>query len=95
MDSFTKFGTELVVCMAKALVDHPEQVSVEIQQGEHTTVFNLSVAPGDIGHVLGKQGANAASMRKILQGYAAKMKRRAILEILDPAPGRAMTPKAA
>ena len=57
---------ELVEKMAKALVDRPEEVSVTEVDGEKTTVFELRVAPSDLGKVIGKQGKTARAMRTIL-----------------------------
>ena len=74
---------ELVETMARALVDHPEQVDVSTEGDETTTILKLRVAPADLGRVIGKQGRNAKAMRTLLQASAAKAKRRALLEILE------------
>lgn len=95
MDDFTRIGSELVLTMARALVDHPEQITIEIQKGVHTTVFYLKMAPGELGQVLGKRAANALAMRKILYGFATKSKRRAVLEIVESASTQAFLKEAA
>ena len=74
---------ELIEVMAKALVDAPEEVTVTENKGEHTSVFELRVARGDVGKVIGKEGRTAQSMRIILGAASAKLKRRCVLEILD------------
>ena len=74
---------ELIEVMAKALVDAPEQVAVTESKGEHTSVFELRVAKGDVGKVIGKEGRTAQSMRIILGAASAKLKRRSVLEIVD------------
>ena len=74
---------ELIQVMAQALVDNPEQVSVEEVQGDHTTVFELRVAKSDLGKVIGKSGRNADAIRTILGAVSAKERKRAILEIVD------------
>ncbi len=57
---------ELVEYIAKALVDHPDQVRVSEIEGERTSVIELSVAKEDLGKVIGKQGRTARSIRVIL-----------------------------
>ena len=74
---------ELVEKMAKALVDKPEEVTVAEVDGEKTTVFELRVAPSDLGKVIGKQGRTARAMRTILSAASTKVKKRAVLEILE------------
>ena len=74
---------ELVEFMAKALVDHPDQVDVSSEGDETTTILRLRVAPADLGRVIGKQGRTAKAMRTLLQASAAKARRRAVLEIVE------------
>jgi len=72
----------LIEQIAKALVDAPEAVSVDEIEGE-TTVFELTVAPDDLGKVIGKQGRTARSIRTILGAAGMKLNRRFTLEILE------------
>jgi len=74
---------ELVEYIAKALVDHPEQVNVNEVDGEKTTILELSVAEDDLGKVIGKGGRTARAMRTILSAAATKANKRAVLEILE------------
>ncbi len=74
---------ELVEYLARALVDNPNEVSVEAVEDEKTTTLRLKVAPVDLGRVIGKQGRTARAMRTLLHATAAKSRRRAILEILE------------
>ena len=74
---------ELVEQMARALVDSPDQVTVDAADEEKALVLRLRVASSDIGRVIGKQGRTAKAMRVVLHAIAAKSKRRAILEILE------------
>jgi predicted RNA-binding protein YlqC (UPF0109 family) len=74
---------DLVEYVAKALVDQPEQVQVEMVEDATTTILRLKVAPGDLGRVIGKQGRTARAMRTLLHATAAKAKRRAVLEIVE------------
>jgi predicted RNA-binding protein YlqC (UPF0109 family) len=69
--------------MAKALVDSPEQVNVAEIEGEKTSVIELSVAKDDLGKVIGKQGRTARAMRTILSAASTKVKKRAVLEIIE------------
>jgi predicted RNA-binding protein YlqC (UPF0109 family) len=73
----------LVEQIAKALVDEPEQVSVEKVDGEQATVLELRVAAGDLGKVIGKQGRTARSIRTILGAAGVKLHKRFTLEILE------------
>lgn len=74
---------ELVEKMAKALVDRPEEVNVAEVDGEKTTVFELRVAPSDLGKVIGKQGRTARAMRTILNASSTKLNKRSVLEIIE------------
>lgn len=74
---------ELVSYMAKALVDDPEGVEVNIIEGEKSTILELKVSPGDIGKVIGKHGRIAKAIRTILGAAATKTGKRVVLEILD------------
>lgn len=74
---------ELVSFVAKSLVDNPEKVEVTEVAGEQTAVLELKVAQEDLGKIIGKQGKTAKAIRTILSAAAAKMKRRAVLEILE------------
>jgi predicted RNA-binding protein YlqC (UPF0109 family) len=74
---------ELIEFIAKALVDHPEQVGVNEVEGEKTTILELSVAEDDLGKVIGKHGRTAKAMRTVLNAAATKEKKRAVLEIIE------------
>jgi len=73
----------LVQLMAEALVDHPEQVSVNVVEGENSIILELKVAPDDIGKVIGKGGQTAKAMRKILSAAATKLKKKSLLQIVE------------
>lgn len=74
---------DLVAHMAKGLVDHPDDVSVEIVAAGDGGELELHVHPDDMGHVIGKQGRTAKSLRLALGAAAARMDRRMGLEIAD------------
>jgi uncharacterized protein len=73
----------LVESIAKALVDHPEQVQVKAVEGEQVTVLELRVHPDDLGKVIGRQGRTAKSIRTLLGAAGMKLKKRFTLEILE------------
>jgi uncharacterized protein len=74
---------DLVEQIAKALVDHPEQVQVNAVDGEQVTVLELRVHPDDLGKVIGRQGRTAKSIRTLLGAAGMKLKKRFTLEILE------------
>ncbi len=74
---------ELVKYIAKALVDNPDEVSVNEVEGEQTSVIELRVAKNDLGKIIGKHGKTAQSMRTILSAASAKIGKRAVLEIVE------------
>jgi len=70
---------ELIVHIAQALADKPEEVQVREVEGEQTSVIELKVAKGDLGKVIGKQGRTARAMRIILSAASTKLRKRASL----------------
>ncbi len=74
---------ELIEFMARALVDTPEKVRVSEIVGEQTSVIELRVAKEDLGKVIGKQGRTARAMRTILSAALTKIRKRAVLEIIE------------
>jgi len=74
---------ELIAYIAKALVDKPEDVSVNEIEGEQTSVLELKVAKEDLGKVIGKQGRTARAMRTILSAASTKINKRSVLEIIE------------
>src|SRR5436853_7890091 len=73
---------ELVEAIARALVDHPEDVQVQTVEGSQVTVLELRVHPEDLGKVIGRQGRTAKAVRTLLGAAGMKLKRRFTLEIL-------------
>lgn len=74
---------DLVKDMADALVDDPDNVEVTEFSGEQTSVIELRVAKSDLGKVIGKQGRTARAMRTVLSAASTKLRKRAVLEILE------------
>ena len=73
---------ELVEVIAKALVDNPEEVSVNEKKEGRTTVLELHVADGDMGKVIGKQGRIARAIRSVVKAAAAKEDKRVVGDIV-------------
>ena len=82
MNESTADVRALVEQIAKAIVDEPEQVSVERSDGE-TTVFELTVAPDDVGKVIGRQGRVARAFRCLVSATGARARQRYEFEILE------------
>ncbi|HEX4825694.1 MAG TPA: KH domain-containing protein [Candidatus Polarisedimenticolaceae bacterium] len=74
---------DLVELIAKALVDDPSAVHVDVVEQDGATVLELRVAPDDLGKVIGKQGRTARSLRTIVAAAGTKRNTRAVLEIRD------------
>ena len=73
---------DLVEYMAKSVVDDPDQVRVESETDEEDyVIYQLHVAPEDIGKVIGRRGRVARAMRTLLKVAAIKNHERSILEI--------------
>jgi predicted RNA-binding protein YlqC (UPF0109 family) len=72
--------TELI---AQALVDNPDEVSVNEVEGEQTSVIELKVAKGDMGKIIGKHGRTAQSIRTIISAASAKLHKRSVLELIE------------
>jgi len=74
---------ELVETIAKALVDHPEEVRVKSGEGAQVTVLELQVHPEDLGKVIGRQGRTANAIRTVLGAAGINARKRYTLEILE------------
>lgn len=74
---------ELVEHIVRAIVDEPEQVEASVIESGQTVVIELKVAKSDIGKVIGKQGNMARALRTILGNAATKLKKRAVLQIIE------------
>jgi predicted RNA-binding protein YlqC (UPF0109 family) len=74
---------EFLEFIARNLVDHPDQVRIELAEKDSKAIFTLSVSEEDVGKVIGRKGRTAQAMRTLLAAVAAKEGKRAILEIND------------
>lgn len=73
---------DLVKFIAQALVDHPDQVTVNELTGESSVIVELKVAPEDMGKVIGKQGRIAKAIRTVVKAAAIKDDKRVTVEIV-------------
>ena len=74
---------ELLVWIARQLVDDPGSVAVETIERDDTTVLRLHVAPTDVGKVIGRQGRLARALRTVVRASGARGDRRIVLEIAE------------
>lgn len=74
---------ELLLYMAKNLVDDPDAVTVQETSDEEGTVLELRVAPGDMGKVIGRQGRIAKEIRTIVKTVAQRTGEKVTVEIVD------------
>jgi hypothetical protein len=73
---------ELVEVLAKALVDQPEKVVVDLVEKDKSVVIELKVAPEDMGKVIGKQGRIAKAMRMVVKAAATRQNKKVMVEIV-------------
>ncbi len=75
---------ELLAYLAEALVDEPEDVSVErFEEDDGTIVLELCVAEGDYGRVIGRGGRTAQALRTVVKAAATSEGRRVLVDIVD------------
>ena len=74
---------ELVLYLARQLVNNPDAVDVKETQGDTASVLELRVAKEDLGRIIGKQGRTAKSIRTILNAAASRTNRKVVLEIVE------------
>ncbi len=72
---------ELVLTVAQALVNEPDQVEVNEIEDERTITLELKVAPDDMGKIIGKQGRIAKAIRTVVKAAATKESKRVVVEI--------------
>lgn len=73
----------LVETIAKALVDHPDEVRVAAVESDRMIVYELSVHPDDVGKVIGKQGRIAKALRTVVSSASVKQSKRVTVEIMS------------
>lgn len=73
---------KLVKFIAESLVDKPDEVRVVVKEEEQSTIIELSVAPEDMGKVIGKQGRIAKAIRTVVKAASAREDKRYVVEIV-------------
>ncbi|HEX6971211.1 MAG TPA: KH domain-containing protein [Limnochordia bacterium] len=73
----------LVELIARALVDHPDEVRVQRIEGERAIILELRVAPEDVGQVIGRQGRVARAIRAVVKAAGQREGKAVHVEILD------------
>ena len=74
---------ELILFLARALVDDPDEVTVDLVESDRRATLELTVAPDDLGKVIGKDGRTARAMRTLLSSMSSRSRRRIILDIVE------------
>ena len=74
---------DLVLTIVRPLVSQPENVHLEITECDQFMEYNLTVAPEDIGRIIGKQGRVAKAIRTIVYSVRTKEPKKVRLNILD------------
>ena len=73
---------ELVLFIARSLVDQPDAVKVEMREDDDAFVIELSVDPSDVGKVIGKQGRIAKAIRTIVKAASVDAQKKYVVDIL-------------
>jgi predicted RNA-binding protein YlqC (UPF0109 family) len=74
---------DLITCIARAVVDNPEEVLVTEISGARSSVIELKVAKEDIGKIVGKHGRTVVAIRTLLSAASMKLKKRCVLDLLE------------
>ena len=73
---------QLVLFIARSLVDQPDAVKVEMREDDDAFVIELSVDPSDVGKVIGKQGRIAKAIRTIVKAASVDAQKKYVVDIL-------------
>jgi predicted RNA-binding protein YlqC (UPF0109 family) len=75
---------DLVEYLVKALVDRPDEVTVdEFEEDDGTIVFELTVAEDDVGKVIGRNGRTVNALRTVIRASAVRHNRRVLVDVVD------------
>jgi hypothetical protein len=75
---------DLVEYLARALVDRPDEVSVEeFEEDDGTVVFEVTVAGDDVGKVIGRNGRTVNALRTVIRAAAVRENRRVLVDVVD------------
>lgn len=73
---------ELIEVIAKSLVKNPDLVSVTESTDNYSTIYEIRVAPEDMGKIIGKQGRIAKALRTVVKAAAVRENKKVMIEIL-------------
>ena len=74
---------QLLTYLARALVDQPDQVGLRVSEADGARLYELKVAPEDVGKVIGRDGRTVNALRTLISAAAQKHGQKVRLEILD------------
>lgn len=74
---------ELLTYIARSLVDHPDEVSVTERTENSETVFEVRVADGDMGKIIGRQGRIVKEIRILMKAVAQRQGKKVSVVVLD------------
>jgi predicted RNA-binding protein YlqC (UPF0109 family) len=74
---------DFVLYIARALAEHPQELSVTEIRGRQTSILELRSSPKDLGRLIGRSGKTIGALRTLLSNLAARQNRRAILEVAE------------
>jgi uncharacterized protein len=75
---------DLLAYLARSLVDHPDEVSVEsFEEDDGTVVLELQVADDDAGKVIGRGGRTVAALRTVMKAAAVRQGNRVLVDVVD------------
>ena len=74
---------DLLAYLAKGLVDHPEEVSVDSYEENDAIVLELHVSEDDTGKVIGRSGRTVNAIRAVMRACGAKHDRRVLVDVVD------------
>ncbi|NLV87248.1 MAG: KH domain-containing protein [Clostridiales bacterium] len=74
---------ELLTYIAKSLVDNPDEVNIVERENEAETVFEVRVADGDMGKIIGRQGRIVKEIRILMRAVAQRQGKKVSVEIMD------------
>jgi predicted RNA-binding protein YlqC (UPF0109 family) len=75
---------EVIETLSRALADSPQRVSVTETEHRDTTLIEVTVAPPDVGKLIGRQGRTIAAMRTLATIAAEKLGKKVTVEVRDP-----------
>ena len=74
---------DILETIIKNLVEKPDEISINEIVGEKTIVYKVTVASGDMGKVIGRNGKTAQAIRSIMKSVASKQQKRVSIEFID------------